>query len=303
MKLPHIILKRLEWLGHVFFYAVLRIGGQRTAYFFLYPVIFCYVTCSRKIHQQTRPYFALRFPGHSWWRQRLDVFFNVLSFGKVLIDRAWIAFSKGQTIEGTFEESEKLKRVIAEGKGVVIVLAHVGNWQSSFADLGRLPVDIHALMEYDEEAVAKHFFDLGKKRPFSIIDVHGFMGGLVEATTALQKGDMILMMGDRHEGGPTATVSFLGRPLRLPIAAYKLATSTGAPVVVLFSAKTGRTRYRLIIGDIIRPDSDLRANREQLARYADRFAAALERYVEKYPYQWYNFFNIWNEYKKNYGKT
>lgn len=289
------IKRYLEWLGHLFFYGVLRIGGHRLAYLLLYPVIFCYVAFGRRIHYQTRAYFEKRFPGHGWWRRRLDVFFNVLNFGRVLVDRAWIGLSTQGRIAGSFAESDRLDALVAEGRGVIILLAHVGNWQSSFADLGRLPVAIHALMEYDDKAVAKHFFDLGKKRPFSIIDVHGFMGGMVEAAVALQRGEIVLTMGDRLQGGPAATVSFLGAPLRLPLAPYSLAATTGAPVAVLFAAKTGRLSYELQIAEVIRCSAKERPSRQQLAAHASRFAQALERYVERYPYQWYNFFNIWQQ--------
>ena len=295
MQLRKIILKRLEWLGHLFFYTVLRLGGQGAGYFFLYPVVFCYVICSPKIHRITQPYFSRRFPQHGWWRRRLHVYRNVLAFGRTLVDRAWIGLSRSRVISGRFEDGDRFQEIIARGRGVVVLLAHVGNWQSSFADLERLPVAIHALMEYDTRAVAKHFFDLGKKRSFTIIDVNGFMGGMVEATVALQRGEVVLIMGDRLAGGPSAVVSFLGSPLRLPLAPYRLAASTGAPLVVLFSAKTGRRHYRLFIADVLRCSGCERPSREQLVCHASRFAGALEHYVREYPYQWYNFFNIWQQ--------
>ena len=80
------IKKKLEWLGHCFFYTMLVVGGQRVAYFFLYPVIFTYVLCSRKIHKSTAPYFQRCFPAHNWLALRPDVFKNVLSFGLTVKD-------------------------------------------------------------------------------------------------------------------------------------------------------------------------------------------------------------------------
>ena len=113
--------KKLEWLGHLFFYAMLRIGGQPLAYLFLYPVIFVYVMGSRKIHQNASPYFRKRFPEHGLLQLRLDVFKNVLSFGKVLVDRGWMGFNPDVELDGKFDDSEKLREIIQEKKGVVVL--------------------------------------------------------------------------------------------------------------------------------------------------------------------------------------
>ena len=289
------IKKRLEWLGHCFFYAVLVLGGQRTAYFFLYPVIFTYVLFSRKIHAVSAPYFRRRFPAHTWLQLRLDVFKNVLSFGKVLVDRGWMGFNRRAELAGTFADSEQLRKAIKGGKGVVILLAHVGNWQTCLTQLKALDVDVHSLMEFDEERVSKHFFELRGEMPFKIINVHGYLGGMIEATAALHKGDIVLMMADRLHQGRHAEATFLGSTVRLPIAAYHLAAMAGAPVVILFAAKTGNKSYSLSIPDIFYPGQGGLDKREELARGAQRFSAALEKYVERHPYQWYNFFDIWSQ--------
>ncbi|HER63002.1 MAG TPA: lipid A biosynthesis acyltransferase [Desulfobacteraceae bacterium] len=287
------IKKKLEWLGHCFFYTVLVLGGQRAAYCFLYPVIFTYVLCGRKIHRATAPYFRRRFPSHNRLALRLDVFKNVLSFGKVLVDRGWMGLNPKAELSGRFADSEKLRAVIREGRGVVVLLAHVGNWQTCLVRLKALNVEVHALMEFDQERVSKHFFELRGEKPFNIIDVHGFLGGMIEATAALQKGDMVLMMADRLHQGRSASVDFLGSRANLPIAAYHLAATAGSPVVVLFAAKTGRKNYSLAIWDIFYPGRSGREKREEFVHCAQRFSSALEKYVEQYPYQWYNFFDIW----------
>jgi predicted LPLAT superfamily acyltransferase len=287
------IKKKLEWLGHCFFYTVLVLGGQGVAYFFLYPVIFSYVLCSRKIHRETTPFFRRCFPSHNWLALRLDVFKNVLSFGKVLVDRGWMGFNRKAELTGRFDDNDKLREVIGAGKGVVILLAHVGNWQTCLVRLKALNANVHALMEFDQERVSKHFFQLRGEKPFNIIDVHGFLGGMIEATAALQKGDLVLMMADRLHQGRSESVDFLGKKVRLPIAAYHLAATAGSPVVVLFAAKTGRKNYSLGIWDIFYPGQSGLGRKEELAHGAQRFSVALEKYVEQYPYQWYNFFDIW----------
>ena len=219
------VLSRLEALGHNIFYVTLSLFGLRGAYVLLGPVIFTYVLCSWKIHRRLRPYLSRRFPDHGrlhlWW----DAFRIVYSFGQVLIDRAWLGRKKNAGFEGEFIGGEQLQSVIDKGNGLVLLTAHVGNWQAALANITGLGTVVHALMHYEQEAVAKHFFDLRGHRPFNIIRSDGFMGGLVEATAALQRGEVVTIMGDRYLGGPYASVDFLGHPVRLPVAAFSMACS------------------------------------------------------------------------------
>jgi len=288
---------RLEALGHAIFYAVLRVAGQTGAYLLLWLVITTYVLGSRKIHHLTNPYLRRRFPDHGRLARWRDTHRIMLSFGRVLVDRAWLGLRPGATLQGCLEGQDELLALAAEGRGVVVLIAHVGNWQTAMAQITGMQVPINSLMHYQEEAVAKHYFDLRKKEmPFKIIKSDGFMGGLVEATAALQRGEVVTIMGDRYAGGPFSEVEFLGSKVRLPAAAYSLAAATGSPVAVLLAAKTGRREYSMKLWEIFRPEPSDRENRRRdMAKWAQRFAAALEGYLWEYPYQWYNFFDFWSQ--------
>lgn len=288
---------RLEALGHAIFYGMLRVAGQSGAYLLLWPVITTYVLCSRKIHRLTRPYLTHRFPDHEWLARWCDTHHIMLAFGRVLVDRAWLGLRSGAAIQGKLEGQDELLALAAEGRGVVVLIAHVGNWQTAMAQITGMQVPINSLMHYQEEAVAKHYFDLRRKdMPFKIIKSDGFMGGLVEATAALQRGEVVTIMGDRYAGGPFTEVDFLGSPVRLPAAPYSLAAATGSPVAVLLAAKTGRRQYSMKLWEVFRPEPSDRENRRRdMQKWAQRFANALEEYLQEYPYQWYNFFDFWSQ--------
>jgi predicted LPLAT superfamily acyltransferase len=289
--------RRLEALGHAIFYVFLFLGGQTAAYLLLGPVTFVYVLISRRVHGLTRAYRRHRFPEHRGVKAWLDTYRIVYSFGQVLIDRAWLGIRKNAKLDGELIGREQLLATAAEGKGLVLLTAHVGNWQTALSHICDFTVPVNSLMHYEQEAVAKHYFDLRREQtPFRIISTEGFMGGLVEATAALGRGEVVTIMGDRYVKGPFVAVDFLGSPVRLPAAAYSLAAATGAPIAVLLAAKTGRTSYNLKLWDIFVPASGDRHERQRnLAVGAARFAGALAECVEQQPYQWYNFFDFWKQ--------
>jgi predicted LPLAT superfamily acyltransferase len=288
---------RLEALGHSIFYGMLLVSGQIGAYLLLWPVITTYVLFSRGIHRLTHPYLSRRFPDHGRLARWRDTHRIMMNFGRVLVDRAWLGLRPGAALQGQLEGRRELISLADEGRGLVLLIAHVGNWQTAMAHLSGFQVPINSLMHYSEEAVAKHYFDLRRKEmPFKIIKSDGFMGGMVEATAALQRGEVVTIMGDRYAGGPFSEVEFLGSRVRLPAAAYSLAAATGSPVAVLLAAKTGRREYSLKLWEVFRPEPSDRENRRRdMAKWAQRFAQAMEGYLREYPYQWYNFFDFWSQ--------
>ncbi|MBW1671339.1 MAG: hypothetical protein JRJ40_08030 [Deltaproteobacteria bacterium] len=193
------VLKKLEALGHGIFYLTLRIAGQPGAYALLVPVVLTYVSASRRIHQLTSPYLRKRFPKHNPVERWRDTFRIVHSFGQVLVDRAWLGLNRSARLHCSLDEWDTILGLIEQRKGLVLLTAHVGNWQVALAHLKDLPVPVHALMHYEEEVVAKHYFDLrGESCPFRIIKTDGFLGGVVEATAAIQRGSSSPCSQDRQ---------------------------------------------------------------------------------------------------------
>ena len=290
-------LRRLEVIGHWFFYVTLRFFGQRGAHVLLVPVVLSYVLCSSKVHRTVRPYLKRRFPGESGFRYFRHTYSNVFSFGKVLVERGWLGTKKSASLEGETQGYEQIVKEINKGKGLVLLTAHMGNWQSALAHLGNLPVPVNALMQYDKDAVSKHYFDLNRtERPFQIIDAEGGFGGMVDSLSALNRGEIVTIMGDRYVKGSSTSVAFLETKTRIPDSAYMLAASAGAPVAIVFAAQTDTGRYQLKVWDIFNPEYKSRDERGQmLVECAGKFSNAMEKYLKLHPYQWYNFFNFWKQ--------
>ncbi|PID74350.1 MAG: lipid A biosynthesis acyltransferase [Desulfobacterales bacterium] len=295
------ILEKLEALGHGFFYLTLKLFGLRGGYILLGLVILVYTLCSFRIRRAIRPYLLLRFPGIGRWRRLCHTFLNLYSFGKVLVERAWLGRTgknaHSSAIRGRFLENERLFQEIEKGKGLVLLTAHVGNWQYAFVNLQRLPTKVNVLMRYDENAVAKHYFDhQGNEKPFEIIDVQGGFGGMVDALAALHRGEVVTIMGDRFTKGSGRKIPFLGKMAQFPDSAYLLAASAGAPVAVVFAAQVGNNEYQLKIWDLFYPQFASRNNRDtMLEDCTRRFGRALETYLAFYPHQWYNFYDFWDQ--------
>ena len=294
--MPKLSVKQyLRQLGDGFFYTAMRFFGQRGGYLLLYPVVFCYTLFSRQVRQVTSPYLSKRFVNHNCVQRFLHLFRNILAFGRILVDQGWLKTDKTANFDCETVGGDTLVKLINDGKGVVLVTGHVGNWHSALSRLDFLPTKIHALMQYDQHAQANDFSKQEEKNNvIEIIDTDDPMGGMIEATAALQRGEVVTIMGDRFVKGTSSTVDFLGHKTKLPNGAYTLAALVGSPVVIFLAAKTSPKQFQVKIWEVFYPKFETRDRRQQtLDECCRKYALCLEKYLKIYPYQWYNFYNFW----------
>ncbi len=283
-------------LQHRIFYALIRLGGRRAAYALLHPVAGWYALFRPSLWERARPYLSRRFPGRRFPATLGDRYRLFLSLGKVLVDRAVAGILGPGSLSASLHGQEELLRARDLGRGLVVVTAHVGSWQASMAALALFDRPVSLVIHRDAGDIDRHYHEhAGGETPFRIIDPAGYLGGVLEMTDTLRQGGIVCLMGDRLFGGTAAsvTVDFLGSPVALPVAPYRLAAATGAPMAILLSRKSGPDSYILTLADgfDVPPLSD--RNPESCRPYAVRFVRALEQYVEGEPYQFFNFFDLW----------
>ncbi len=281
---------------HGIFYFLIRFGGRRGAYGLLYLVAAWYATFSKVARERCRPYLTRRFGDRGLtmrWRERYGL---IVSLGKALIDRAVVGILGPESMTVEFTGGEELLAIKNEGKGLIVMMSHVGLWQAAMSALGNLESPVHMLMRREDGDIDRHYYEhAGIERPYNLIEPGGFLGGAVEMVDVLKRGEILSVMGDRvlGEESNTVTVDFLGAPAPFPVSAYRLAASTGAPIAVVFSRKTGPDSYKLELAEVIRVTGVKGRGAEIFKPFLLRYVDALEGYARKYPFQFFNFFQMW----------
>lgn len=292
---PAVERKRGNSLGFWFFRLAARLTGLRGAYGLLYFVSLYYLLVDRPLVNETLHYIRRRFPEHGRLRQLFDLYLLFVSQGKCLVDR--FAIQAGyEGIQLDITGYETLREVIASShRGVILLTAHVGSWQVAMSSLKKFDRHVHVMMRPEDNEAVKSAMNLdsGSER-VNVILTSGALGGVVEAMKAIDAGDIVTIMGDRPYNFPAVEASFLGGNVRFPYGAFTLAAAAGCPVVVLLSAKVDTKRYVVDVSNIISPPSGGRGRRNaEIESAVQRYAAILQEYAEKYPFQWFVFRNIW----------
>lgn len=280
---------------HQFVYALIFIGGRTLAYLFLYAIVFCY-TCMPRVFNRSRAYITRRFAPTTKWQLFKHTYLLNLTFARTLVDRAALGILGSSEVQTTPAEKELLTQLVAQNKGVLLLTAHAGCWQMAVNLMnGFLTTRVHVLYyrnphDYDKTVSAHQHL----KTPYTFINPAGLAGGMVEMMGALEKREIVCAMADRVFGAEknTVKVNFLGGKIRVPYSFYRLAGATGSPVVFLFFPWQGKGVFSTwTFPPFYVPNKG--ANKENYACFAQQFAGALEEFCIKYPYQFFNYYNLW----------
>lgn len=291
-------------VGFAIFHFLIRTVGPVPAYLALAFVVPYYLLLRTSARLSASFYLRRRFPGFGVIRRFFATAYYIYQFGKVLIDQAAMGILDKERFTIDERGAEVLRRLAKEKRGIVLLTTHAGNWQTAMAHMNMIGKKVHLLFNL-AGSEGRHFFDLaGQRDRFHFIPPGGFLGGMVEATNALNAGEVVAIMGDRAFGAKTIEMEFLGEKAAFPMMPYYLVAATGANLVVLLTARTGPLSF-IVEAKCLSGEEDWTQMPREAAVKAlmARYVASLEEYVEKYPYMWFNFFDFWKTENGNKAKT
>lgn len=198
-----------------------------------------------------------------------------------------------------FVDAPLLQEVVASGRGLLLIVSHLGNIDLSRALMDkarrdRITVLVHTRHAENYMRLLRRFRPEAAANTMQVTEVNP--GTMIALQDAIDRGEWIAIAGDRTPVRGTDRVSvapFLGQPAPFPQGPYVLAHLLGCPVYLMHCLREGG-RYRLYFEKFADRVELPRAGRDlALAQHAARYAARLEAYCLKDPFQWFNFFDFW----------
>jgi predicted LPLAT superfamily acyltransferase len=211
-----------------------------------------------------------------------------------LIDQLYFGFVGESKIKLEFEREAEILDLLKK-KPVIFLMSDVGFWEVSMAGSVRFKRKLNLMVDKNvDKDKRKSFYDI-RGNQFNLIYVSDTYGGMIEATNALLRGEVLGVTGDRSEGWRSQSVSFLGSPAKFPVIAEQLAIATGASIIVFFTSRTGKSTVHFNWSDIsTEVITNVSLSKEQkIQKMLELYSAELEKHIQRYPYLWFNFFDFW----------
>ncbi|MCX6897719.1 MAG: lysophospholipid acyltransferase family protein [Verrucomicrobia bacterium] len=221
---------------------------------------------------------------------------NFRNFAESLADYVCYENLRAEQLGDVLVENSGLERLeagLARKRGVIVVTAHLGNWELGglLCALRGYPIWAVTLEEEIDELTAMrenyrgihgvHTIRIGKS-PFAAVPI----------IHQLQQNSVVAMLIDRPPAESAQEVRFFGAPARFSAAPAVLAHLTGATVLPSFVVGVGQGRYRAFIEPPVAMDvGELSAT---VATNTQRLAAVFERVIAEHADQWYHFVPVWS---------
>ncbi len=277
-------------LGYKIFTFVIRKIGVQTAYFVLYFVAFYYLIFSVKGSKASYQFFKKQHK--STINAIYCVYKNNLVFGKTIIDK--VAIKSGLKNKFIFKShgSELITDLLKEKKGGILISAHVGNFELSeffftevdnFSRINLLTTDL------EHKAIKKQVERSNITSTTKFIIVKEDLSHIFEIHNALSQNELVVFTGDRYfEGSKILTANFLGEDANFPAGPFLLGSRLKVPVIFVYVMKESNKKYYLFAE---RASFKARDAKGLLMEYVK----SIEKMLQKYPYQWFNFFDFWDK--------
>lgn len=280
-------------LGYRIFVWCIRNIGIRSSYGVLYFVAAYYSLFQKKSNLYILYYFQKRL-NYGYWKAKRSIFKSYFTFGKVLIDKTAISAGLREKYTYEFDGIENLRNLLAAKKGGVLISAHIGNFEIAehfFADID-FDCQINLVTTDQEVTVIREYLEsvAVKESNIKFIYVKEDMSHIFEINQALSNNELICFTGDRYfEGSKYLETDLLGKSAKFPAGPFLIASRLGVPVVYVYVMKEDNLHYHLYarVAEKIK-------NRDSQG-LLQSYVQNLETMVQKYPLQWFNYFDFWDD--------
>ena len=275
--------------------------GRRVARWVLHPITWYYLAFAPVARRHSARYLA-RALGRP--PTLADRYRHVFTFAGTVLDRVYLARGRLHDFELRLEGAALMDELVAQGRGALLIGAHLGSFEALHAVGASRPGLRVAMAMYPDnarlihqtlQAIAPHFH-------LDIITI-GRAGSTLEVRDWLDAGGLVGMLGDRVLGAEGARVSlvdlpFLGHSARFSDGPFRLALLLKRRLVFMVGLYRGGRRYDVRfepLADFSAPPADAHSRDNLLRDAMQAYVQRLESLCREAPYNWFNFYDFWHE--------
>ncbi len=177
------------------------------------------------------------------------------------------------------------KDILQEGRGLIIMTAHFGNWE--------LLAGVFGLQDFRGAVVGRRIY----YEPYNrwIVGLRNAVGirtiyqheAVRQIHAHLKAGEIVGLLPDQDRDSVRGIfVDFFGRPAYTSVAPVKIAMATGAPILPAFMVRMPGNRYKLLLGNLIRPKIEGGDRTASIRKYTEAWVKDFEEVIRRYPEQW-----------------
>lgn len=278
----------------LFFYKLL---GKKLARVILQPVILYFYLTDRKGRVASRVYLDQI---EQLTNKKLSGYKHYLAFGHMMLDRFDVHRGESESINVIWHNQGLLEERANENNGLLVVGAHIGSFDilKNIGD-AESPVKVRPLMLKKQAELINSFLEsINQHEKIEVIEADEMgIDTILKIKDTFSKGEVVAMLADRHAANSkerVCKIRFLGKDATFPQGPWILAQLLKVPVIAVFPIATGYNKYEVFSVEIPILKGNRKDRNATICKIATSFISEVEKICIDYPYQWFNFFNVWD---------
>ena len=253
-------------------------------------VAFAFALALPRLRARVRQNLRTVLGPRAYGEELVDVFRTFSHFASCFTEALALGATHPREASCSVEGAQHLERALARGRGVIVVTAHTGAWETAGPLLKKaLGVDMLIVMEREPDEDARAIQDRTRERS-GIRIAHVGDGPLAALPlfTHLRRGGVLGVQLDRAPSAMRSiAVRLFDAPARVPSGPFWLASVTGAPIVPIFALRRGPFRYEIRICPLREIERGTSA--DALGLTAQDVTWEMERFIRAHPTHWFHF--------------
>lgn len=276
--------------------SVARHGGRTVARLLLYPITLYFLLVRGPERSASIAYLRRVLDRPAGW---LDGARHIHTFAATILDRVFLLGGQLERFDVTVTGLPGLHHDLDQGRGVLLFGSHLGSFEV-LRVLARQRPDYTIRVVLDKAqspAMTALLDELNPEIAAGVIDAAQDGPSVVlEIQQACAEGAMVALLVDRVRPGELALPApFLGTDAWFPASPWLIASALKVPVQLGFGLYRGGNRYELVFEPFADAVDVPRGNRHgALQALIRRYAARLETVTRSAPFNWFNFYDVWN---------
>lgn len=274
------------------FTRAVRLLGRRVGRLLLYPIVFYFVLLARAPYRASARYLSrvLERPASFG-----DVYRHFYTFAAVALDRIFLLTGQHQQFDIKVNNPHLLMQYLEQGRPCILLGAHLGSFEVLRVLGDEQGLRISILMYEENAAKVREVINMLNPELADKVIAIGSADTLLKVRDAADRGELIGILGDRvREGDKSVCCRFLGGEAAFPAGPLALAAVLDLPVVFGTAIYRGDNRYEIFFEELHEHlQLDRKQRQQQLQRHVQDYVQRLEKYCKIAPYNWFNFYNIW----------
>ncbi|RKS53157.1 hypothetical protein BC962_1403 [Gillisia mitskevichiae] len=279
-------------LGFRIYVFIIKTFGLYASYFVLLFVAAYFIIFSFKSTKSTYYLFKKRL-NYSVLNSVFQVYRSYFTFGRIQLDRVAIGVGLKNKFSFEFDGIHHINTLLAKKKGGILLTAHIGNFnlaQHFFSDKHDSAVVNLIMTDLEHKEIKNYLESVTGKAAIKTIILKDDLSHIFLMNDALKKNELLVFAADRfYKDAKTYTEKLLGKPAKFPQGPFKLAARNQIPVLFVHIMREKDFHYHFYARSFEGPAD---SSKELLKAYL----RDLEGMVRKYPHQWYNYYDYWNDF-------